>query len=281
MSVDYLCIGHCCHDRVGESYMLGGTASYASLVAKRMGRTPAVLTSVGDDFLYRDRFRDLDIELYEVAADHTTVFENIYGPEGRTQYMHARAGVISKADVPISLINVPIVHICSIAREIDWDILNAFDRPLIGATIQGMIRDWDSSGLISSKEMDWSELSGVNIVIMSDDDIAGIKDPIPEIRKYVDQIVLTKNREGAYVYTTDNQYFFPAFPVKEIDATGAGDVFTTAYMIRYAQTKDIEQSCIMAHCAASFVVEGNGINKLPSLSELQERITAYQSIHNI
>lgn len=43
-------------------------------------------------------------------------------------------------------------------------------------------------------------------------------------------IALTDGRKGAYSYSNEGFYYIPAFPGKSIEATGAGDAFTTAYL---------------------------------------------------
>jgi sugar/nucleoside kinase (ribokinase family) len=43
-------------------------------------------------------------------------------------------------------------------------------------------------------------------------------------------IALTDGRKGAYSYSNEGFYYIPAFPGKSIEATGAGDAFTTAYI---------------------------------------------------
>jgi sugar/nucleoside kinase (ribokinase family) len=61
-----------------------------------------------------------------------------------------------------------------------------------------------------------------------------------------------------------------------VDATGAGDVFATAFLIKFAQTRDIAQAAGFAHCAASFVVEGVGIDNLVGIEKVEERFAIYR-----
>ncbi|MCW5922029.1 MAG: hypothetical protein KIS77_06800 [Saprospiraceae bacterium] len=49
--MNFLSIGHTCHDRLDARNILGGTASYSSLVAqKQLGLKTSILTSVGNAF---------------------------------------------------------------------------------------------------------------------------------------------------------------------------------------------------------------------------------------
>ena len=75
---EFLCIGFLCHDLHDNDYILGGPASYSSLLATALGKKTAVVTSVGNDFRFNDLFINNHIEIINKQADRTTVFENIY-----------------------------------------------------------------------------------------------------------------------------------------------------------------------------------------------------------
>lgn len=274
---DYLCIGHCCHDKVGNEVILGGTASYSGLVARQLGLRTGILTSVGDDFNFSQVFEDQGIRIWNKAAPQTTVFENIYRNGNRIQYLHARAHPLFAEDIPSECLAAPIVLFCPIAGEVDFSVLRAFPGALKGATIQGWLRQWDGNGKISPKSMDWSQLAAADVVIMSDADIRGFEPAIPVIASYVKVLVMTQGASGAQVFSEGRQFHFPAYPVREVDATGAGDVFATAFLIKYAEENDISRAAAFAHCAASFVVEGTGIDNLASLKRIEERYRSYQN----
>ncbi|MBV6441990.1 MAG: hypothetical protein DYG98_02490 [Haliscomenobacteraceae bacterium CHB4] len=271
----YLCIGHCCHDKVGNEVILGGTASYSSLVARQLGLHTGILTSVGDDFNFFQVFEDQGIRLWNKTAPQTTVFENIYQNGERIQYLHARAHTLCAEDIPAECLAAPIVLFCPIAGEVDFPVLRAFPRALKGATIQGWLRQWDDSGKVTPKAMDWSQLAAADVVIMSDADIRGFEPAIPAIASCVKVLVMTQGAKGAQVFSGGTQLQFPAYPVRELDATGAGDVFATAFLIKYAEENDISRAAAFAHCAASFVVEGTGINNLASMEQIEARYKKY------
>lgn len=277
--INYLSIGHCCHDIKKAGYDLGGAASYSALVAKRLGKNPAVFTSVGTDFLFEEKFSDLKIPFINVPAEQTTVFENIYSDKGRTQFLHHRANTIGLEHCPDSLRSAEIVHLGLIADEFDFSSLPLLRGGLIGASIQGCLRQWDDNGLVSPKEMDWSLLQGIDIVIISDDDIAGMDSALDEILRYVDHVVLTLGEKGAKVFHKGKKHFFPSFPTNVVDTTGAGDVFSTAYHIEYQKSREVSTACIFAHCAASIICEGEGLSHLPSLEDVKKKVEKYKSLY--
>ena len=89
-------------------------------------------------------------------------------------------------------------------------------------------------------------------------------------------VVLTQDMNGATVFEHGRRRHFPAFPVEVVDPTGAGDTFTTAFLLNYYQTRDIHSACIAAHCTASFIIQGKGISHLPGPKEIELRVLAYR-----
>ncbi len=277
-TIDYLCIGHCCHDFTPQGYILGGSASYSALFAQGLGVNPAIVTSVGADFLYQCEFDKRSIPFINIPAAETTIFQNIYDAGTRIQYILAKANDLSYADIPSRYLDVPIIHLCSISNELSPSLFTNYRSSLIGATIQGMLRNWEVDGKIIFREMDWTLLKKVDIIVLGTEDIAGRVEMLDKIRENCKHVVVTNSDKGATVYEGTNQYWWPSYPIEETDATGAGDVFTSAYLIAYHRTKNIEESSIYAHCAASFVVQGFGVNRMPSQEELVDRIIHYKSL---
>lgn len=272
----FLCIGFFCHDRYKDDLILGGTTSYASLIAQKMIDQPvAVLTSVGDDFLFMNTFEEAGIEVCNKRAEKTTVFSNIYKEGQRTQYIHARAETLSRADVPVTWRSTPIVKLCLIADEVDHGLMQAFPDSLIAATIQGWLRQWDAHGKIKPKEMDLALLEQVDIVLMGDADIKGLDHLLAQIIERVSIVVMTKGDQGAIVFYQGAKYFFPSFPIKEVDPTGAGDVFAVSFLLKYAASKSIYLAASYAHVVASFVVEGIGVH-ISTLEAINKRWETYQ-----
>ncbi|MEE9373351.1 MAG: PfkB family carbohydrate kinase [Saprospiraceae bacterium] len=274
-TVDFLSIGHCCHDKTENGLILGGSVSYSSIIAAELGREVSLISSVGDDFLFHNVFKNKSIQFYNVPAKETTVFENVYNNNSRIQYIHSRANTITKYDIPPSLLDVPVVLIGSISREIDFDLVSCFTKSLKGAIIQGEMRTWDESGLISSAPMDWELLRDLDLVFISDDDMMGMEDFLPNIISRVNQVILTHAENGATIYKDGKEYFFPSYKVNPIDSTGAGDAYSTAYLIKYAETKNVQISAVFAHCAASIIIEDVGLENVEALMNIEERVEDY------
>lgn len=257
--IDILFIGHLCHDLHDGAHILGGTVSYASLMANQLEKKTAILTSVGKDFKFYKLFKKNKIKLINKPAKKTTVFENIYKNKTRHQYLHARSKTLYTPDISDRIKNTPIILFGPIANEIDFGLLNKFPHAIKAATIQGWLRKWNKKGRVDFTEMDWQQLNHLDIVFLSIDDIKSDKTILKKIKKRVPIVVMTKGAKGANVFFKNKKKKFPAFPVKEVDPTGAGDIFATSFLIKYAATKNIKKASAFAHAAASYVVENVGV----------------------
>lgn len=283
----YLAIGHLCHDLHQGKHILGGTASYGSLIAQKLKQEVAVLTSLSADFQFFNYFAEKGIEIHNQLAMQTTVFENIYNKtvgnsqredqSKRIQFLRDRANTIQNTELSKHLLNAAIVHVGLIANELDFDILKQFPNSLIGGSIQGCLRQWNNQGKVSSCKMDWSLLQKLDIVFISEDDIIGIENALENIRAFAKHVVVTHGENGATIYKDNKKHFFPSYPIVEVDPTGAGDAFATAYLLNYHQTKSIESAAIYAHCTASIVVEFVGLSGLDNIENIDQRIAAYKS----
>ena len=64
---------------------------------------------------------------------------------------------------------------------------------------------------------------------------------------------------------------------EEVVANGAGDVFGATFLLRYYETKDVHKAAIFASCAASFVVEKEGVEGVPCMEGVNERMSMYHN----
>jgi len=274
MSEKILIIGHCCHDKIEDQFILGGSASYASILSQALGLETSVVTSVGQDFMFHQLFQSKSIEIINKLSDLTTCFENIRTPSGRLQNLHAKAENIVATDVDDLVSDKTIVFLCPIADEISFDVIPVLNGNIIGASIQGWLRSWGTDGLIEPKLIDWSQLDGIDILFFSEEDFDYQK-YMNEIQTYVKHIVVTKASDGADVYYNGEMFWFGSYQTKAIDSTGAGDTFSTAYLIEFARNQNVESACVFAHCAASIVIEGIGLSTVPDAHSILDRISIY------
>lgn len=264
VALDYLVIGHVTRDLVEGGFLIGGTASYSPRTGRALGRRVGVVTSASLDL---DLSVALDgILIAYVPTATTTTFENIYvdGVATREQKVYGFAERLVPEMVPADW-RPSIVHLGPIGRECAPELIDAFGDTFVGLTPQGWMREWDEAGRISPCEWEEPErlLARADAVVLSEADLTG-----PGlIGKYASQtrvLVVTAGATGCTVYANGGEYRFPAEPTQEVDPTGAGDIFATAFFIHLQETANLSASARFANCIATPSVTRVGLASIPS-----------------
>lgn len=111
-----------------------------------------------------------------------------------------------------------------------------------------------------------------DVVMLSLEDLEGDEERLRPYLAETDHLVLTKGQDGATVYYRGRIVDTPAYKVREIDPTGAGDVFATAYFVRFFETQDVREALCFANAAASFIVETVGATGVPLREQIAWRL---------
>jgi sugar/nucleoside kinase (ribokinase family) len=170
-----------------------------------------------------------------------------------------------------------------LVNEIGTDVPELFhEETLVAAVPQGWMREWDATGRVHAKP--WTTaaeiLPHLNVLVLSLEDIDYDLDRLTPWFEHISLIVLTEYRDGSTIYrrSADGQISvtpIPPRPAHEVDPTGAGDVFATAFVIRYQETGDPVEAARFANVTASFSVEHVGVSGMPS----REQVLAYMAAH--
>lgn len=266
--IDYLVVGHIAADLTPAGPALGGTAAYAGLTASALGLRVGALTSVSPD-LDLAPLAALDLEI--VPSPQSTTFENRYGPEGRAQFLHARAAGLEPRHVPPEWRSPRIAHLGPIAGEVDPAMGGLFAGSLLGLTPQGWMRSWDGAGRVTPGKWSGNErlLGAAAAVVLSTEDVGGDEHEIESLAHACRLLVVTDGPKGARVFWNRDQRRVPAPAVSEVDPTGSGDVFAAAFFIRLYQTRDPWESARYANLLASASVSRRGIAGAPTPQEVE------------
>jgi 1D-myo-inositol 3-kinase len=268
-----LAIGHVTWDRVQGKTVLGGSVTYATQSALKLGWEAAALTSAGPDF---DPARDLPgVTAFVARGDATTSFVNTYGADGaRSQILSSRAADVALSLVPEEWRRPDVLLLGGLAGEIKGSAALAFEAEVVGANAQGWVRAFGPGGEVSPCEWERPDqsLAGVHALFLSEHDIPGAMAKSRALLSYVPMIAITSGWRGLALMTRDAVEQVPGLPRQEVDPTGAGDVFATAFLIRYQETGNPSEAAVFACCAASCVVEGLATSTLGDRAEIERRI---------
>jgi len=267
--VDYLVIGHIAHDLTPDGLRLGGTAAYSALTAWAMGLRVGVVTASTPDTPL-ESFDD-DIVILSIESTRNTTFENIYTQHGRVQYLRTQATRIDFSYVPENWRSASIIHLGPIANEMDSFLPKDFSPSLLGITPQGWMRQWNSEGLVSMGE--WknadSALARAGAVVLSCEDVCDDEELIEYMAHQTRILALTEGAAGCVLYWNGDRRRFRAPQVHEVDATGAGDIFATAFFVRLLNTRDPWEAARFATLIASNSVTRVGLDGVPKRQEIE------------
>lgn len=74
------------------------------------------------------------------------------------------------------------------------------------------------------------------------------------LRNYPNKLLITKGKNGVCYHNGSEEKQIPAFPVKAVDTTGAGDTFNAALAVALAEKMSMEDALLFANRAASLSV---------------------------
>lgn len=268
--IDYLLIGHICQDVTPEGSRLGGTASFSALTARAMGLRVGVLTSVSPEM--KPLLAPLQsISLISIPSKQSTIFQNTYTPDGRIQTLLGRAQELHWYDLPTQWRMPGIVHLAPVADEVDQRLASRFNGALVGVTPQGWMRQWDRAGRVSFQP--WANagrvLTHTRALVLSIEDIEDDEDMALYLARQVEVLVVTRGREGCTLFVRGQPASIPAPQVREIDPTGAGDIFAAAFFARLKASGDPLASARFATVLASDSVTRPGLDSIPNAAMIQ------------
>ena len=289
----FFSLGFITHDLYENRKIIGGASAYSAILARNFGVASAIAMSIGEDFEERESLKGIRLA-YQIG-ERTTTFINkpflrkksftkrnnfsfstgfLFSKKKKCQYVTSVADRIKEETIPEEWFNAEIVYICPVLNELEEEIIKRFKRSMIGVAPQGWLRSVGEGGRIEKRKWEKANevLSKVDFVIVSEEDV--FEEDVPKYAELSNIFVLTKGRKGAELYCDSRKRHehIPAFEREEVDATGAGDVFGAAFLLRYYETKDAVESALFASCAASFVVEKEGVEGVPCREAVIERM---------
>ena len=133
---------------------------------------------------------------------------------------------------------------------------------------------YNESGRIRSRRWQGFEalLHRSRMVIVSEEDVAEEQGLVAAFRKHAPIVIVTRADQGAMIFEGERTLTLGAYLAEEMDPTGAGDCFGAAFLVRYAETGDIEEAARFASCAGACAVEKGGIAGIPTRDAVEERM---------
>ncbi|MCS7368857.1 MAG: PfkB family carbohydrate kinase [archaeon GBS-70-058] len=267
-------IGHLTIDEIfrGQELIrrIGGTAYYSSISAKILGWNCKLISKVGrdfpEDYLKYLNSIGLDISGVKFSDFPSTSFILRYDDTGRTLYLKSRCEDIFIDDIRASIDGDAIIHIGSVINEVSLETVDYISSKakMISIDLQGFLRFFDLNGSIKLVKPIFVDelLSKVDVVHCDGFEASvatGIKDPVKAAmhmcNTYNVIVLLTLGGEGSCVFHRDEAYYVPSIVKRVVEETGAGDIYTSAFLYWYTSTRKLLESAIYSSSVASVYVE--------------------------
>jgi sugar/nucleoside kinase (ribokinase family) len=271
--------------------MLGGSAAHFAIVC-RLFTNVNLVAIIGEDFpsKYIDFLHKKGIILTALIKERGRTFkwEGEYkGDLNAALTLNTELGVLSafRPSVSEAQRKIKYIFLANVDPDIQRHLLSSMHSP----TFVGL----DSMNYwIRHKRVELLRLlKRVNIYVANDQEaraLSGENNLIKAARclySYGPGMILIKKGEHGVIFYSDKFIFcIPAYPTdKVIDPTGAGDTFAGGFMGYLTRAKKINAETIkkaiaIGSVAASFNVEGFGLNRTAqlSLNELERRLIKFR-----
>lgn len=276
---DFLAIGHVTIDLLADGTpVLGGSALYAGLTAARFGLHAAILTrgnftKHGDAIAQSlSRFAG-EVEIIAQSSSEPTVFINETVAGRRRQTIRSWAGQIDINGLPAHWRSAPIVHLAPVAQEIEPRQVGRLSPAYFGATPQGWMRDWTTlaGGVVrlGPLRLPFDVLGRLDAVVVSSQEQALARDSLESIGAR-GLVAVTRGAAGAQILDRGRVIEVPAYPVRAVDDTGAGDVFAASLFVLRANHESTPTAARLASAAAALRIQGMGPDAVPSRERVEE-----------
>ena len=86
----------------------------------------------------------------------------------------------------------------------------------------------------------------------------------------IETIVVKQGSKGVFAMNNQEDCEVESYECDVVDTTGAGDSFNSGFLYSYLRGYDLEKSCRIGNWVASKSIEGFGMEKFPTLKDLED-----------
>jgi sugar/nucleoside kinase (ribokinase family) len=259
-----LVLGHVTRDVFGAETRLGGAASFAARAAALLGIETALVTRAPHDapeLSVLEGQARLALEL--LPSEVITTFALEYSGEQRELSLLARARPLVASDVPPAWRRPDVVFMGTVAGECDAALVEAFPDAYVIGCLQGWLRA-PRLGRVRARSLPepCRAPASLRALTLSRGDHPHAEAIARWLAERGVVTALTDGRRGAHVFANAERHAVPAVPAREVDPTGAGDVFSLVFGLSLWAGSTPVEAAGRAALAAAHVVEGPGLGTL-------------------
>jgi len=259
-----LVAGHVTCDIFANHQQLGGTGAYAARAASAFGCRTFLVTASPDSPLLKPLQDDNNIAIHQKKCSEFTTFSLNNRGRQRILSLIKRAPDLIPEDIPEAARNIPLAYIGPVIGECGRKIIESLNSEYIVVGAQGWLRSVDRRGIVVPHMLPEAEMPpNIQVIVFSEQDFPDAEATADHFARSVRIVALTRGGRGVTLLSEGKKIDLPAAKAqKEVDATGAGDVFGVIFGCELHNGKNIIDSAYSAMWAAAKVVEGRGMGNL-------------------
>ncbi len=268
-----------------ETSTPGGSAANTIVGLARLGCDTSIIGKIAED-------EDGDLIEYNLAINGVYANNLIYSESGSTgkclgfvdkkgeRCLYIDPGVNDEIKIgeinPLYIMRCKIMHYTSFVGDSFKTQIELLEK-----LSQDTVLSFDPGMLYVQKGFDELKpiLERTNILLINESELRLLcknsNAPVKELAINfldlgIETIVVKQGSNGVYAISNSEECQVDAYDCNVVDTTGAGDSFNSGFLYSYLKGYNLEKSCKIANWVASKAIEGFGMEKFPSLKELED-----------
>jgi 2-dehydro-3-deoxygluconokinase len=280
----------------------GGDTSNAAVAAARHGTKVGMITGLGcdmpgDSFMALWEREGIDTSTVTRTDRYLTGVYFVTHDQTGHHFLHYRANsaaaMFGPEDVPVKAIGrARMLYLSGISQGISTTACDATLAAIDTARRHGVKVAYDTNYRprlwppARAAAVMRAAMEAVDFALPGIEDVqtlTGLTDPDAMLDYYLKLgppvVVLKMGEAGAYLATPEARVRIPAFPVRTVDATGAGDTFCGSFLARILAGDSPEPAARYAAVAAALKCTGYGaVAPIPSPEQVIEAMRTYDNV---
>jgi ribokinase len=263
----------------------GGSAANTIVGLSRLGCSTSIIGKIAED-------EDGDLIEYHLAVNGVYSNNLIYSETGSTgkclgfvddegeRCLYIDPGVNDEIKIgeinPLNIMRCKIMHYTSFAGDsfkTQIELLEKLNDQCILSFDPGML--YVKKGFDELRPI----LERTDILLINESELRLLcnnnKDPLKDLAigfldLGIETVVVKKGSKGVFAINNQTECEVDAFKCDVVDTTGAGDSFNSGFLYSFLRGYDLEKSCRIGNWVASKSIGGFGMEKFPTLKDLEE-----------
>ena len=263
----------------------GGSAANTIVGLARLGCDTSIIGKIAED-------EDGDLIEYNLAVNGVYTNNLIYSQTGSTgkclgfvdkngeRCLYISPGVNDEIQIgeinPLNIMRCKIMHYTSFVGDsfnTQIELLEKLGKETLLSFDPGMLyvqKGFDELKPILERT-DILLINESELRLLCNDEDSSIKElAVGFLDLGIETVVVKQGSDGVYATNGAEECHVDVYECNVVDTTGAGDSFNSGFLYSFLKGFGLEKSCKIGNWVASKAIEGFGMEKFPSLKELEE-----------